>query len=854
MNRQFRTILSLVLIASMLTSGCAPQQPFYCRETGDLSHYLGVATDIEYPDVQESPTCEINNTLPPLTLKNTDNYQIWDLSLTEVVQITLSRSQVMRQLGGRIVSTAPDTISRTIVSPVAVTTTYDPALVETTTGLSVGDVFNGSGVEAALSEFDAQLDASVFWEKNDRPQNTPNTSAVSAFRPSVLQQDLGTFTAGITKTAADGTTFAIRNNTTYEGNNVSSGVDPLVPTAQAFPSVWNTNFEASFTHPLLQGNGVQYNRIAGPLTFEQYAAGIRNPVDGVMIAHIRTDQTLNDFEGGVRNLMHDVEDAYWELYFAYRDLEARKMGRDSALETWKKTSALYRTGSRGGSADKEAEARSQYFLFRSQVEQALTDVFKDENRLRYIMGLSMSDGRLIRPSDEPSTARVAFDWAGIHCEALTRRVEIRREKWEIKRRELELIAARNLMLPRLDAVGRYRWLGLGDDLINQSHLPFNTPGSSAFGVLDSGDFQEWQLGLEMNVPIGFRRELSGIRHEELLMARERAILQDLELEISHQLGDAIRDIDNNYGLMQTNFNRRVAAEAEVQAVNASYEAGRATLDLLLDAQRRRAEAESAYYRSLVDYNRGIMNVHYRKGSLLDYDGVYLAEGLWPAKAYFDAMRQARKRDAGNYMDYGYTRPNVVSQGPVQQGCSHDNPTNGPREIFGRQGKCPTKSCPTVAFRKSPCQDRVLRQLAPRRPQTPAAVEKAVFHFFGTRSVATTSSAKPRLPRIERAWRAMRATDCASRNAGGEQVLVLLGGRGLEAALPNVTTASIVAVIAPHLRGDEPLDPKTEKPSRASLSVPSSCFGFLPPRNLNASFFFVRRYRRSRKIYAGAFVW
>jgi outer membrane protein TolC len=431
---------------------------------------------------------------------------------------------------------------------------------------------------------------------------------------------------------------------------------------------------------LLQGSGAQYNRIAGPLTFEQYAAGIRNPVDGVMIARIRTDQTLNDFEGGVRNLMHDLEDAYWELYFAYRDLEARKMGRDSALETWKKTAALYRTGSKGGSADREAEARSQYFLFRSQVEQALTDVFKDENRLRYIMGLSMSDGKLIRPADEPSTARVAFDWSGIHCEALTRRVEIRRQKWEIKRRELELIAARNFLLPRLDAVGRYRWLGLGDELINQNHRDFNIPGSSAFGSLDSGNFQEWQLGLEANIPIGFRRELSGIRHQELLMARERAILSDLELEISHQLGDAIRDIDNTYGLTQTNFNRRVAAEAEVQAVGASYEAGRVSLDLLLDAQRRRAEAESAYYRSLVDYNRGIMNVHYRKGSLLDYDGVYLAEGAWPAKAYFDAMRQARKRDAALFIDYGYTRPNVVSQGPVQQGCSTDG--QGSREIFG----------------------------------------------------------------------------------------------------------------------------------------------------------------------------
>jgi hypothetical protein len=300
------------------------------------------------------------------------------------------------------------------------------------------------------------------------------------------------------------------------------------------------------------------------------------------------------------------------------------------------------------------------------------------------MGLSMSDGKLIRPCDEPTTARVGFDWCGIHCEALTRRLEIRREKWAIKRRELELIAARNFLLPRIDAVARYRWLGLGDELINQNHRDFTADGSSAWGVLTSGEFQNWQLGLQASIPIGFRRELSGVRHHELLLARERALLRDLELEISHQLGDAIRDIDLNYVVTQTNFNRRVAAEAEVQAVDASYKAGSATLDLVLDAQRRRAEAESAYYRSLVDYNRGIMNVHYRKGSLLDYDGVYLAEGEWPAKAYFDALRQARKRDAGLYMDYGYTRPAVISRGPIEQGSAPDGTPGGP-EMMGAPG-------------------------------------------------------------------------------------------------------------------------------------------------------------------------
>lgn len=698
MNRQTRKFWSLVLIASMCTPGCAPQQPFYCRENGDLSHYLGVATQIEYPDTQESPSCEVNNTLPPLTLKNPDNYQIWDLSLNEAVQITLCRSQVMRQLGGRVVSTAPDTISRTIVNPVSITTTYDPALTETTTGVSVGDPFNGSGTEAALSDFDARWDTSVFWEKNRQPQNANNFLS-----PEILAQDSGNFTSGITKTTAVGGTFGIRNNTTYTQNNISSEFPAGNPSApQLFTSAWTTNVEATFTQPLFQGAGAQYNRIAGPMTFEQYAAGQGNPIDGIMIARIRTDETLADFEGGVRNIMHDVEEAYWELYFAYRDLEARKMGRDSALETWKKTAALYRTGSRGGSADREAEARSQYFLFRSQVEQALTDVFRDENRLRYIMGMSMSDGKLIRPCDEPTTARVGFDWSGIHCEALTRRVEIRKQKWEIKRRELELIAARNFLLPRIDAVGRYRWQGLGDDLINEDRKPFDVQNSSAFGTLTSGDFPDWQLGLEASIPLGFRKELSGVRHEELLLARERAILTDLELEISHQLGDSIRDVDLNYGLMQTNFNRRVAAEAEVQAVNASYEANRVTLDLLLQAQSRRAEAESAYYRSLVDYNRSIMNVHYRKGSLLEYDGVYLAEGEWPAKAYFDAMRQARKRDAGLYMDYGYTRPNVVSRGPVQQGCTEGcesggaemmaPPSGSPQQVMpGGQG--PEESLP-----------------------------------------------------------------------------------------------------------------------------------------------------------------
>jgi hypothetical protein len=79
-----------------------------------------------------------------------------------------------------------------------------------------------------------------------------------------------------------------------------------------------------------------------------------------------------------------------------------------------------------------------------------------------------------------------------------------------------------------------------------------------------------------------------------------------------------------------------------------------------------AEAETDYYRSVVDYNLGIMTLHYRKGSLLEYNNVCLSEGPWPNKAYFDAKRRARERDSSKQINYAFTRPRIVSRGHYHQ--------------------------------------------------------------------------------------------------------------------------------------------------------------------------------------------
>ena len=140
----------------------------------------------------------------------------------------------------------------------------------------------------------------------------------------------------------------------------------------------------------------------------------------------------------------------------------RVAGRNSALQTWQKVHALFKAGAKGGEKATEAQSREQYFLFRSTVEQGLSSLYAAESKLRYMMGLAATDGRLIRPADEPTIAKVAFRLdPDPQRSALPAASKSAKRSGGSSRREMELIAAKNYLLPRLDAVGRYRWNGLG---------------------------------------------------------------------------------------------------------------------------------------------------------------------------------------------------------------------------------------------------------------------------------------------------------------------------------------------------------------------------------------------------------
>jgi hypothetical protein len=190
--------------------------------------------------------------------------------------------------------------------------------------------------------------------------------------------------------------------------------------------------------------------------------------------------------------------------------------------------------------------------------------------------------------------------------------------------------------------------------------------------------------------------MAGVRNAQLRLAREKAQLEDQELNAIHLLSTAVRNVDGFYVQAETHFNRWSAAEKEVESVNALYRGGKQTVDLVLEAQRRRADAQISYYNALVDYNKAIAEVHFRKGSLLEHNNIELAEGNWPHKAYWDALGLARQRDASYYLNYGWTRPDVVSQGPVDQGIGRGMVIEGyaPAEMIPAPQPTPAGPLPT----------------------------------------------------------------------------------------------------------------------------------------------------------------
>jgi outer membrane protein TolC len=614
-------------VGALVVLGCADNPPkLHYFGDAPLNYYKDVATDIEYPAVESHTQAEVMAAQPPRVVNDRREDEIRDLTLAEAINLALQNSTIIR--GNAQLATPGNSI---LASPNNLPSIYDPAIQES------GVLFGGRGVESALSAFDPRWTTSMIWGRDERVQNNPFFSG-GLMPGNTLVQETGNFSTRLQKLFADGGSFAVTHDWNYLGVN-----NP----GQLFPTSYTGSLGAEYRLPLLAGAGTEYTRIAGPIATS--FGGITGVNQGVVITRINNDITLADFELSVRNLIRDVEDAYWDLYLQYRLYDTAVTTRNNTLELWR----YYRNRLEFG-ADlvtgqstfvAEPQAREQYYETRAAAVTALGNIYRSEVQLRRLMGLPSNDGVVLRPSDEPPLAEFVPDWELSLVEALTNRVELRRQKFNIKSLELQLQAAQSLVRPRFDFVSGYRVNGFGDTLLSQSDNDGRTAQglNSAYETLTQGDQTGWNLGFEMTMDIGFRSANAQVRNIELRLAKARDTLAAQELDVSHEVAVTFQDLATNYTAAQANFNRLRASENRVNVLRSRFEGGEPDYDEMLRSELSRALSEAAFYTNLANYASSIAAFHFAKGDLLEFNNVHLTESMWTPEAYNQALRRAIAR-------------------------------------------------------------------------------------------------------------------------------------------------------------------------------------------------------------------
>ena len=510
-----------------------------------------------------------------------------DLTESEMLAIAMASSPVLRPLGVRVLD-----------NPEGVTTSYESVIAAT-------DPFFGP--QAALSEFDSQLSLAANAQNNDRVFN----NTILGGNAQELTQDLATVNAGLQKRTLSGATIQLGANHAYDNNN---------RTGNLFPNYWETQWEAGVRQPLLQGAGKNFNLIAGPNAQPGF-----NFSNGIVIARLNVRVSEADFEIQVRDFVRDLYATYWQLQQQYAVYDSVRNAEELSHRTWQTVLARKNASVTGGEANKEAQARARYYGFVRQRQAALGGesgqggLYVTERRLRRLMGIAIVDGQLIRPADDASTARFAFDFDDLVGRAMGTRTELSRQSLRVRQQELRLLAAKNFLLPQMDLIGRYRMRGFGDDLTGGG-----TRFASAYRDLTSLDHQEWEFGVEMGVTAGRRQAKAAVRNASLQVQRERTVLAEQQRTVRHEVADAHAEVESSFLSLEATLAQIDAARDRLAASQAQYEADKIQIEFLLDAQEELLRAETQLAADLSRYALSLINVGTSTGSLLSNVGISIS--------------------------------------------------------------------------------------------------------------------------------------------------------------------------------------------------------------------------------------
>ncbi len=420
--------------------------------------------------------------------------------------------------------------------------------------------------------FDPELFADIRKSRADEP-------AASAFAgANVVNSDQTVTSTGVQWQLPFGTRFeAALNATRLKTNSTFSTLNPQ----------YSANGSLTLVQPLLRGFGTAAQAELSATGREREAAQTR-------------------YDLAVVSTAVDVENAYWDLFAAERDLAVQMLVREQAQVLLDEA----RIRAAAGLVGPNEEATAQVFL--AEQDQAVLDreeaLDRASNSFASLIGSRPSQGQIprFRPSDSPPLEVPRFgDVESLVKAAMARSHYVRSAELALDASRVRYKGAKWNALPQLDLIGAIGGSGLAGEaqqvIFGTDTLTSAFGGSSGDAVSDvfKRSYPSWTVGVRFSLPI-FLRHGRGERDRlrgETDQAEQQLIA--VKRSVEEQVYNRYQELDHARRRLEAARTGVTASQEQVRIGGLEYSAGRTTAFELVRLGADLASAQQRYSQALV---------------------------------------------------------------------------------------------------------------------------------------------------------------------------------------------------------------------------------------------------------------
>lgn len=448
---------------------------------------------------------------------------------------------------------------------------------------------NPETFDFSLATLRAAYLPSVSSQLATQSQTRPSTSTIAgASAGAPIDTALSTWNGGVSQNLPWGGgnfNVSLVNTKTTSTNAVSQ-----------FNPVFNATWVGQYTQPLLRGFSTDSTR------------------QQLVVTRLNQDISEVQLKSTIVNTLSNVRNAYWDYVFAVQSVDVAKQSVDLANQLVADNQTRLEVGTMA--PIDVVQAQSQAATAQQNLVAAQATMRTAEIALKRLIVSGTTDPNWnvqLDPTDRPEFAPAPIDVEAAVRRALSDRTDLEIAKKNLQANNVTLKFLHNQVLPQLDLVAQYGFVGVGGTELQFSGTGLNgqrtvtgtIPGgyNDALSRLFNGGFPQWNVTLNVSYPLGMSTADAAVARAKIQMTQTTAQINQIELQIATDVTNAALQVQSNAERVQAAHAATVLAQQTLDAERSKFEVGMSTNFNVIQFQRDLANAQNTELQSVLNYRK-----------------------------------------------------------------------------------------------------------------------------------------------------------------------------------------------------------------------------------------------------------